>query len=526
MTTIVTRAGKGAPLTHTELDANFTNLNSGKVEKAADGSVAITANSTVPGLQITHTGTGVCLLVEDASSPDTSPFVIDANGGVVVGAVAGVGTRLGNAAVTPKVQVLGGTVSNASQLVARFANDTSQPSLQLAKSRGNLVTGIHAIVSASDVLGSLSFAGSDGSNFTEAARISGLATGTPGINVMPGSLVFSTNSGGTTVTDRMVIDSTGRVGINTASNPLSARVTIVEQAATSGTALLITNTGAGDCLVVEDASNPDATPFVINNIGQVIIGNTAALSTVYAGASVSPSLQSHGTSSVGASSMVARYSADAAPPIVSLAKSRGALGAHAALNSGDALGSLSFAGSDGTGFFESGRVSCTADGAHSTGSAPGRISLSTTASGSTSPTEAQRIDNAGAVFFPRIGTTASAANAYLNSGSSPANQLLRSTSSRRYKTNIRDLPAQYVSALDLLRPVVYRSNATADDQSLDWVGLIAEEVAEHIPRLVHYTTLEEGGPLVPDGVQYDRLAVLLLAEVKTLRARVAALEAA
>jgi len=30
MSTIVTRAGKGSPLTHTELDANFTNLNADK----------------------------------------------------------------------------------------------------------------------------------------------------------------------------------------------------------------------------------------------------------------------------------------------------------------------------------------------------------------------------------------------------------------------------------------------------------------------------------------------------------------
>lgn len=32
MSTIVTRAGKGAPLTHVEVDANFTNLNSDKTE--------------------------------------------------------------------------------------------------------------------------------------------------------------------------------------------------------------------------------------------------------------------------------------------------------------------------------------------------------------------------------------------------------------------------------------------------------------------------------------------------------------
>ena len=32
MSIIVTRSGKGSPLTHVEMDANFTNLNTGKVE--------------------------------------------------------------------------------------------------------------------------------------------------------------------------------------------------------------------------------------------------------------------------------------------------------------------------------------------------------------------------------------------------------------------------------------------------------------------------------------------------------------
>ena len=35
MATIVTRAGKGSPLTHTEVDTNFTNLNTNKLETAA-----------------------------------------------------------------------------------------------------------------------------------------------------------------------------------------------------------------------------------------------------------------------------------------------------------------------------------------------------------------------------------------------------------------------------------------------------------------------------------------------------------
>lgn len=137
-------------------------------------------------------------------------------------------------------------------------------------------------------------------------------------------------------------------------------------------------------------------------------------------------------------------------------------------------------------------------------------------------TDALAVGLAGAIHFPNIGTTASAANAFLASGTNPANQLLRSTSSLRYKTDVRNLPDSYRTAVMALRPVVYKSNAAADDPALDHVGLIAEEVAEHAPRLVHYTRLSEGGPLVPDGVQYDRVAVVLLAEVQALTAQLQA----
>ena len=41
MTTIVTRAGKGSALTHSEVDANFTNLNTYKVEKDANGNIGV-----------------------------------------------------------------------------------------------------------------------------------------------------------------------------------------------------------------------------------------------------------------------------------------------------------------------------------------------------------------------------------------------------------------------------------------------------------------------------------------------------
>jgi hypothetical protein len=166
--------------------------------------------------------------------------------------------------------------------------------------------------------------------------------------------------------------------------------------------------------------------------------------------------------------------------------------------------------------------------------------------------------NGGAALFPSISTTASAANAFLDSGTS--NSLLRSTSSLRYKTNIEDLEEGRANAIFNLRPVWYKSLANADRSDWSWYGLIAEEVAEIEPRLVHWTYLEDAFDIkyqtienedgttsqvetertlkpearqVPDGVQYDRLTVLLLDVVKrqqqaieTLEAKVAALEAA
>lgn len=169
-------------------------------------------------------------------------------------------------------------------------------------------------------------------------------------------------------------------------------------------------------------------------------------------------------------------------------------------------------------------------------------------------TEAALIDAAGAVTFPLIGTTANAANAYLDSGAS--NKLLRSTSASRFKTQVEDVEPAYVDNLLRMRPVWYRSTSEHDNPTHSFWGLIAEELAEIDPRLVHWGYADEdyhverrrvrfgrradGKPLVrtirervlnegatrsPQGVQYERLTVLLLGMVQRLEARVAELEA-
>lgn len=108
-------------------------------------------------------------------------------------------------------------------------------------------------------------------------------------------------------------------------------------------------------------------------------------------------------------------------------------------------------------------------------------------------------------------TTASAANLYVNSGG----QIMRSTSSKRYKKDISDLEINTSRIYDL-RPVSYIS---ISDNSRHF-GLIAEEVAEVIPELAEYAREcdvikgSKSEKLIPDAVQYPLLSVLLLKELK------------
>jgi len=164
----------------------------------------------------------------------------------------------------------------------------------------------------------------------------------------------------------------------------------------------------------------------------------------------------------------------------------------------------------------------------------------------TNGVERMRIAAAGNIYCIGAGTTASAANAVLNASSSPVNELLRSTSSLRYKTDIEDLWNDRADIIYQLRPVWYRSKCEADRKDWSWYGLVAEEVARLEPRLVSWiylenpyktvtktidskiqtvTELDETIQQVPDGVQYDRLTVLLVKAIQELKKEITELKA-
>lgn len=95
---------------------------------------------------------------------------------------------------------------------------------------------------------------------------------------------------------------------------------------------------------------------------------------------------------------VVRNTADANGPFILTAKSRGATnGSFALVASDDALGTWTFAGSDGTADIPAAQIQAAVDGTPGANDMPGRLVFSTTADGASSPTERMRITNSGLV---------------------------------------------------------------------------------------------------------------------------------
>jgi hypothetical protein len=342
----------------------------------------IEVNSSSPALRINQIGAGDALLVEDSANPDATPFVIDQFGAVVVGGTSSSSTTISG---SNQFAMVGTTAAGAKQGLSRWDNSTGPFSVQFAKSRSGTI-GTQAAVSSGDSIAQLEFFGSDGTQFIPAASILAAVDGTPGTNDMPGRLVFATTAdGASTPTERMRIDSAGDVGIGT-TNP-TARLNVVD--ATTQDAVRITQTGTGNALVVEDATNPDSSPFVVNADGFLITG--AATNQVANLATGNARVQILG----GTAPLALFRDADSSTAInLEFAKRRATGGL---LASGDVIGRLYFSGNDGVAAIPAAFIDAAVDGTPGVNDMPGRLVFSTTADGAATPTERMRINNAGNV---------------------------------------------------------------------------------------------------------------------------------
>jgi hypothetical protein len=175
---------------------------------ADDGTTVLSTNSTSDALRITQLGTGNAFVVEDATNPDSTPFVINADGRVITGS----STAYASLGATPHFQLNGTGVADSAFAINSWRNSSASGGLVALNHSKSGVVGTFTTLASGDSIGSVVFSGDDGAAFIQAASISAAVDGTPGTSDMPGRLTFSTTAdGASTPTARMVIYSDGSI---------------------------------------------------------------------------------------------------------------------------------------------------------------------------------------------------------------------------------------------------------------------------------------------------------------------------
>ena len=173
---------------------------------STSGGSVISANSSGNALEIRQTGAGNALVVEDSTNPDSTPFVITSDGLTLSGsstaynAVGGFQPGISNFAQS-------GTIGQY-----RYSADAAGTELSFNKSR-SATLGAQSAVTTNDALSIIRFAGSDGTSFNESVRIVGSVDAAVSTGIVPGRFVVQTESTAGVLTERIRIDSAGRVTI-------------------------------------------------------------------------------------------------------------------------------------------------------------------------------------------------------------------------------------------------------------------------------------------------------------------------
>ena len=247
MTTIVTRAGKGSPLTHTEVDTNFTNLNTAKLETAAIplGTLAAPSISF-----LSDANTGIY-----SPEADTLAFVTAGSNRVHITSAGLVG--IGTSAPDAQVEIL--------------RTSTTDPSLRLRYSSTSYY-GDHLMSSNGDYV-------------VYAPAANGVTSGN--LKLRAGTNFSISTNNASVSSPALTIDTSGRVGIGTPSPSALLDVALVRSSATHNTACFgTTGTGvASDIsrILIKNVNTAGGQNFGVGIGGVLMVNgsNQAALAFYY-----------------------------------------------------------------------------------------------------------------------------------------------------------------------------------------------------------------------------------------------------
>ena len=420
-------------------------------------------------------------------------------------------------------------------------------------------------------LGTPASAGSYFNTYIKAARESAAGTNSAA------ALAFGTRVDGGSNTERLRITSGGNVGINTTTPgallDVAASVPTVRLTDVDGPSPYheFAGTGNGALKIAADEGNTGSNPssmqfFVdgtegarIDSSGRLLVGKSSARSFP---SSITGLLQVESTSVLSSALGLTNNQNTGSGPSLIFGKSRGAsVGSNTVVQVNDQLGAIWFTGTDGSQSVVGAEIRAYVDGTPGANDMPGRIVLSTTANGASTPTERMRIAEDGDVFFntttvptsstPGVyfttsgrvihySTTATASARVFEAGGATgyarimgdgdlenSNNRYTGVSDVKLKQNIEDATSQW----DDIKSIRVRKYEFISNPDRRHIGVVAQELEEVCPGLVIERDLNEETGETVKSVAYSVLymkAVKALQEamerIETLEAKVAALE--
>ena len=207
-----------------------------------------------------------------------------------------------------------------------------------------------------------------------------------------GGMTVVPRTGDTIATDQVMPLITA-AGEGASPNILRAGIAVISKSGRSAMDMVFCTRFAADGTAL-DVTDDETMRLTSDN--RVCIGATASQNMFYTG-----NLQVQGTNSSTSAITVKSNQNDSGGPAIVLGKSRGtSSGAVTAVNDGDELGTIYWAGADGTDVASrAAAISGIVDGSPGSNDLPGRLVFKTTADGASSETERLRIDKTGSFIW-------------------------------------------------------------------------------------------------------------------------------